>query len=165
MEQTECSETSAFIIQAPGNYPKEKIIYSEHGESLKSRIFFFLFLTLVTEKAVFARDDIISGHSQHMWAQTRPHRIIGSWYQQKIFMKYVMGMIWNTSLDFPVFQQRLMGNLLWLRNLSIMFWFMFFNFNSVLITLQHCVSVWTYITWCVSVSYRHIIRHSSAVMM
>ena len=37
MEQTECSETSAYIIQTPENYPKENIIYSEHGESLKSR--------------------------------------------------------------------------------------------------------------------------------
>ena len=38
LEQIECSETSAYIIQMPGNYPKENIIYSEHGESLKSRI-------------------------------------------------------------------------------------------------------------------------------
>ena len=37
MEQIECSETSAYIIQTPGNYPKENIIYSEHGESLKLR--------------------------------------------------------------------------------------------------------------------------------
>ena len=38
MEQIECSETSAYIIQTPGNYPKENIIYSEYGESLKSRM-------------------------------------------------------------------------------------------------------------------------------
>ena len=25
MEQTECSETTAYKIQAPGNYPEEKI--------------------------------------------------------------------------------------------------------------------------------------------
>jgi accessory gene regulator protein AgrB len=37
MKQTECSETSAYIIQAPGNYPEESIQHSEHGESLKSR--------------------------------------------------------------------------------------------------------------------------------
>ena len=37
MEQIECSETSTYIIQTPGNYPKENIIYSEHGGSLKSR--------------------------------------------------------------------------------------------------------------------------------
>jgi len=40
MEQIECSETSAYIIQPPRNYPKENIIYSEHGESLKSRVKF-----------------------------------------------------------------------------------------------------------------------------
>ena len=37
MEQTECSETSAYKIQAPGNYPEESIQHSEHSECLKSR--------------------------------------------------------------------------------------------------------------------------------
>ena len=34
----ECSETSAYKIQTPGNYPEESIQHTEHGESLKSRI-------------------------------------------------------------------------------------------------------------------------------
>jgi len=34
---TECSETSAYKFQMPGNYPKESIQHTEHGESLKSR--------------------------------------------------------------------------------------------------------------------------------
>ena len=38
MEQTECSETSAYKIQTPGNYLEESIQHSEHGESFKSRI-------------------------------------------------------------------------------------------------------------------------------
>ena len=38
MEQTECSETSAFKIQTPGNYPKESVQHTEHGENLKLRI-------------------------------------------------------------------------------------------------------------------------------
>jgi len=33
---TERSETSAYKLQAPGNYPEESIQDSEHGESLKS---------------------------------------------------------------------------------------------------------------------------------
>jgi len=37
MEQTECSETSAYKLQTLGNYPKESIQHTEHGESLKSR--------------------------------------------------------------------------------------------------------------------------------
>ena len=37
MEQTESSETSAYKIQTPGNYPKENIQHTEHGESLKSK--------------------------------------------------------------------------------------------------------------------------------
>jgi hypothetical protein len=38
MEQTECSETSEYKIQTPGNYTKENIQHTEQGESLKSRI-------------------------------------------------------------------------------------------------------------------------------
>jgi len=37
MEETECSETSAYKIQTPGNYPEESIQHSEQDESLKSR--------------------------------------------------------------------------------------------------------------------------------
>ena len=37
MEQTEYSETSAYKLQTPGNYPKESIQHTEQGESLKSR--------------------------------------------------------------------------------------------------------------------------------
>ena len=32
---TECSETSAYKIQTPGNYPEESIQHSEQGGSLK----------------------------------------------------------------------------------------------------------------------------------
>jgi len=38
MEPIEGSETSAIINQTPGNYPKGNVLYSIHGESLKSRI-------------------------------------------------------------------------------------------------------------------------------
>jgi hypothetical protein len=38
MEQTECSETLAFKLQTPGNYPEESIGHSKYSESLKSRI-------------------------------------------------------------------------------------------------------------------------------
>jgi len=31
----QCSETSAYKIQTPGNYPEESVQHSEHGESLK----------------------------------------------------------------------------------------------------------------------------------
>jgi len=37
MEPIDGSETSAIINQTPGNYPKESLLYSVHGESLKSR--------------------------------------------------------------------------------------------------------------------------------
>jgi hypothetical protein len=38
MEQTECSEMSAYKIQTLGNYTEESIQHSEYGESLKSGI-------------------------------------------------------------------------------------------------------------------------------
>ena len=38
MDLTEGSETSAIINQTPGNYPKESLLHSVHGESLKSKI-------------------------------------------------------------------------------------------------------------------------------
>jgi hypothetical protein len=44
MEQPECSETLAYKIQSPENYPEENIQHTEHSESLKSRILAFLFL-------------------------------------------------------------------------------------------------------------------------
>jgi len=34
MEETECSEKSAYKIQTPGNYPEESIQHSEHCERL-----------------------------------------------------------------------------------------------------------------------------------
>jgi hypothetical protein len=33
-----CSETSAYKIQTPGNFPEENIQNTEHGESLKPRM-------------------------------------------------------------------------------------------------------------------------------
>jgi hypothetical protein len=39
METTHVSETSTLYIHTPGNYPKEdNIRFSQHGESLKTRI-------------------------------------------------------------------------------------------------------------------------------
>jgi len=38
MELIEGSETLAISIVTPGNYPKENILHTEHGKSLKSRI-------------------------------------------------------------------------------------------------------------------------------
>jgi hypothetical protein len=51
MEQTECSETSAYKIQKPGNYPEEKIQHTKHGENLKSRIIEYKILKILPEVA------------------------------------------------------------------------------------------------------------------
>ena len=44
---TECSETSAYKLQTPGYYPKESIKYTEHGESLKSRIYYLCYYIII----------------------------------------------------------------------------------------------------------------------
>ena len=36
------SEMSAVRTQTPGNYPKENILHTEHGESLKSIVYYAL---------------------------------------------------------------------------------------------------------------------------
>jgi len=43
MEHTECSETSAYKIQMPGNYREESMQHSEDGKSLNSRIYMMLY--------------------------------------------------------------------------------------------------------------------------
>jgi len=50
MEQTECSEKSAYKIQSPGNYPKESIQHTEHGESLKLRALYIADRYSVTQQ-------------------------------------------------------------------------------------------------------------------
>jgi hypothetical protein len=51
MELIECSETSAYKIQTPGNHPEENIQHTEHGESLKSKT-----LCLFTDVQVMVAD-------------------------------------------------------------------------------------------------------------
>ena len=57
MELIEGSETSAISIVTPGNYPKENILHTGHGESLKSRNILFIsdiyFLKLAANKRLF----------------------------------------------------------------------------------------------------------------
>jgi len=52
MEQAERSETSAYKIQTPGNYPEEIIQHSEYCESLKSKIFREFQLKMKTIKTI-----------------------------------------------------------------------------------------------------------------
>ena len=58
MELIEGSETSAYINQTPGNYPKGNLLYSVHGESLKSRIF---------GQFVFCEVHIIGSIGMRLW--------------------------------------------------------------------------------------------------
>jgi hypothetical protein len=48
MEQTQCSETSAIKHHTPENNPKGYTRHTEHGESLKSRISWFISLIYAT---------------------------------------------------------------------------------------------------------------------
>jgi len=53
MEQQKCFETSAYKIQTPGNFSKESIQHSEHGESLKSRKFMKMEQTECSETSAY----------------------------------------------------------------------------------------------------------------
>jgi hypothetical protein len=52
MEQTEFSETSAYRIQTPENYPEKSIQHPEHGKSLKSRIHYNMLNVAVARLAI-----------------------------------------------------------------------------------------------------------------
>jgi hypothetical protein len=47
MEWTECSETLAYKIQTPENYPEESVQHSEHSEILKSRRISYVFFWVI----------------------------------------------------------------------------------------------------------------------
>jgi hypothetical protein len=49
MEQTECSEMSAYEIQMLGNYTEESIQHSQQSESLKSRTLRYVLYVYCTE--------------------------------------------------------------------------------------------------------------------
>jgi hypothetical protein len=51
---TECSETSAYKIQTPGNYPEENIQHLQHGKRLKSRIIYIYIFKCSTGELVRA---------------------------------------------------------------------------------------------------------------
>jgi len=74
MEQTECSETSEYKIQTPGNHPKETIQHSGQGESLKSGILMFY----VSLKAPFY--DKGSHPSYFGWFASFTWKNNGIWY-------------------------------------------------------------------------------------
>jgi hypothetical protein len=50
MEWAEGSETSVYKNHTPGNYQKEIIQHSEYGESLKSRIYIYIYIYKITKK-------------------------------------------------------------------------------------------------------------------
>jgi len=62
IELTEGLETSAHKIRMPENHPKERIQHSEHGESLKSRIWKLLVLVWSL------RSDLDSNYLSANWA-------------------------------------------------------------------------------------------------
>jgi len=65
-EQTECSETSAYKIQTPGNYPEENIQHTEQSKSLKSRI-----VTLVYSQTWMKEKPASSANFCHIRKQCR----------------------------------------------------------------------------------------------
>ena len=77
---TECSETSAYKIQTPGNYPKENIQHTEHGENLKSRSKIMLLLNPLLYITTFGVQDctsvIISYHTGRIHIRVTDKRTV-----------------------------------------------------------------------------------------
>jgi hypothetical protein len=53
MEQMQCSETSAYNIQTPGNYPEDNIVHPQHGGSLKTTTWYFFASTFRTSVTLY----------------------------------------------------------------------------------------------------------------
>jgi len=76
---TECSETSAYKIQTPGNYQEERIQHSKHSESLKSKwISLFLGITvslyhqiLLFQANVVPSSSVAEIYKKNAWLETR----------------------------------------------------------------------------------------------
>jgi hypothetical protein len=56
---TECSETSAYKIQTPENYPEESVQHSEQGESLKSKMLALIACTSRKKEVLEQMKDIL----------------------------------------------------------------------------------------------------------
>jgi len=72
MKMEQCSDTSAYKIQTPGNHPKERIQHSDHGESLKSKLHLPIETSLydnVTSRCLNQTVDIVqlAYHSRSKW--------------------------------------------------------------------------------------------------
>ena len=83
MELIEGSETSA-DNRTPGKYPKEYIQYSKHGESLKSRIYIYIYIKSfntshvgVTAGCASATELIVSGNRPIVFFF--PHITLSHW--------------------------------------------------------------------------------------
>ena len=88
MEQTECSETSAYTIQTPGNYPEESIQHSEHGESLKSRMPFLseslMLETLISNPSLVHCSQSVHDF-EHLWRLCDDFLAINITHFQQVF--------------------------------------------------------------------------------
>jgi len=75
MELIDGSETSAIRTQTPGNYPKESILHTEHGESLKSRTLPQSYnnqsVNAVYKNQGFLISDPQEIHKYDLWAESR----------------------------------------------------------------------------------------------
>ena len=89
MKQVECSETSEYKIQTPGNYPEVNIQHSEHGESLKSRMY-----TSTVHLYVY---------QQYIYMYTSAVYVYMCIYQQYIYIPAVY--IYISSIFICIYQQ------------------------------------------------------------
>jgi hypothetical protein len=60
MEQIEYSETSAYKIQTPGNYPEENIQHTEHKRKFEIKKIYFVFISPLLFHQCFVTIEYVS---------------------------------------------------------------------------------------------------------
>jgi hypothetical protein len=74
MEVKECSETSAYKIMMPGNYPEDNIHHPQHGESLKTTIRRNEFAANILEGAISGKKGCRKTSTTILKANRQKHR-------------------------------------------------------------------------------------------
>ena len=107
MEQTECSETSAYKIQTPGNYSEESIQHSEHGESLKSRNIHLTVFNCVIHFPIFVNNGrwfvsvSITNNNTAFFVSTSKHFVI--WNKRFFFFLESFVFACNRPINFATY--------------------------------------------------------------
>ena len=119
MEQTECSETSAYKLQTPGNYPKESVQHTEHGESLKSSEVRCLTVCGMRDRVYPFHSSIVTWSVIHRTCVRQPGDLLESTKWSRIHTAFLLTqtsgkeeslLSWWPELPFSISERRLLAS-------------------------------------------------------